>query len=67
MLKLNNYKRVTRMNSLIELKKATSNFSKDRILGCDGYGEVYRRSLWTGALLLLSKLKWGTSRAHNRY
>jgi serine/threonine protein kinase len=43
-----------------EIKKATNNFSKDRILGVGGYGEVYKGILKDGTIVAVKCAKVGS-------
>ncbi|KAB2063834.1 hypothetical protein ES319_A10G244600v1 [Gossypium barbadense] len=45
-----------------EIKKATNNFSKDRILGAGGYGEVYKGILDDGTLVAVKCAKLGNTK-----
>ncbi|KAF7848550.1 hypothetical protein BT93_L1853 [Corymbia citriodora subsp. variegata] len=59
MLKSTNHGKSARMFSLKELKKATGNFSKDRLLGSGGFGEVYRGELPDGTPVAIKLAKVG--------
>ncbi|XP_027353113.1 wall-associated receptor kinase-like 20 [Abrus precatorius] len=48
-----------RMFQLKEVKKATNGFSKDRILGSGGFGEVYKGELQDGTLVAVKKARVG--------
>ncbi|KAL5991738.1 Wall-associated receptor kinase-like 20 [Asimina triloba] len=46
-----------------EIKKATNNFSKDRLLGSGGYGEVYRGILNDGTVVAVKCAKLGNTKS----
>ncbi|XP_057979916.1 wall-associated receptor kinase-like 20 [Malania oleifera] len=45
-----------------EIKKATNNFSRDRLLGVGGYGEVYRGVLDNGSIVAIKCAKLGNAK-----
>ncbi|KAL0402815.1 UNVERIFIED_CONTAM: Wall-associated receptor kinase-like 20 [Sesamum radiatum] len=45
-----------------EIKKATNNFAKDRLLGAGGYGEVYKGILEDGTMVAVKCAKLGNSK-----
>lgn len=45
-----------------EIKKATNNFSKDRLLGAGGYGEVYKGILEDGTAVAVKCAKLGNTK-----
>ncbi|KAL2554311.1 Wall-associated receptor kinase-like 20 [Forsythia ovata] len=59
MLKSSNGGKYARMFSLREIKKATNGFSKDRILGSGGFGEVYKGELQDGTTVAIKSAKVG--------
>ncbi|KAL3358237.1 hypothetical protein AABB24_015403 [Solanum stoloniferum] len=58
-LKSNNGGKPARMFCLKEMKKATNGFSKDRILGHGGFGEVYKGELHDGTIVAVKLAKVG--------
>ncbi|CAL5350827.1 unnamed protein product [Camellia sinensis] len=58
-LKSSNGGKSARMFSLKEMKKATNGFSKDRILGSGGFGEVYKGELQDGTVVAVKSAKVG--------
>ncbi|PQQ09062.1 wall-associated receptor kinase-like 20 [Prunus yedoensis var. nudiflora] len=58
MLKKNDGKSA-RMFHLKEVKKATKGFSKDRVLGSGGFGEVYKGELEDGTVVAVKSAKVG--------
>lgn len=52
-----------RMLSLKEVKKATNGFSKDRMLGSGGFGEVYKGELQDGSIVAIKSAKVGNLRS----
>lgn len=58
-LKSNNGGKPSRMFCLKEIKKATNGFSKDRILGHGGFGEVYKGELQDGTIVAVKLAKVG--------
>ncbi|KAM7526134.1 hypothetical protein LguiA_016036 [Lonicera macranthoides] len=59
MLKSSNSWKSARMFSLKEVKKATNGFSRDRILGVGGFGEVYKGELQDGTIVAVKSAKVG--------
>ncbi|KAL2924558.1 Wall-associated receptor kinase-like 20 [Bienertia sinuspersici] len=45
-----------------EIKKSTNNFSRDRLLGSGGYGEVYKGTLNDGTLIAVKCAKVGNAK-----
>ncbi|KDP44885.1 hypothetical protein JCGZ_01385 [Jatropha curcas] len=45
-----------------EIKKATNNFSKDRLVGAGGYGEVYKGNLDDGTVVAVKCAKLGNTK-----
>lgn len=45
-----------------EIKRATNNFSKDRLLGAGGYGEVYKGVLEDGTVVAIKCAKLGNTK-----
>ncbi|XP_021769055.1 wall-associated receptor kinase-like 20 [Chenopodium quinoa] len=45
-----------------EIKKATNHFSKDRLLGSGGYGDVYKGTLYDGTLTAVKCAKVGNAK-----
>ncbi|KAA0043941.1 hypothetical protein IC582_009353 [Cucumis melo] len=58
-LNLSHGGRPARMFHLKEMKKATNEFSKDRILGSGGFGEVYKGELQDGTVVAVKSAKVG--------
>ncbi|KAJ9184385.1 hypothetical protein P3X46_004116 [Hevea brasiliensis] len=58
-LKSSNGGKTVRMFQLKEVKKATKNFSKDRVLGSGGFGEVYKAELQDGTVVAIKSAKVG--------
>ncbi|XP_018632683.1 wall-associated receptor kinase-like 20 isoform X2 [Nicotiana tomentosiformis] len=58
-LKSNNGGKPAKMFCLKEIKKATNGFSKDRILGHGGFGEVYKGELRDGTIVAVKSAKVG--------
>ncbi|XP_038691244.1 wall-associated receptor kinase-like 20 [Tripterygium wilfordii] len=59
LLKSNNGGKTARMFHLKEVKKATNNFSEDRVLGSGGFGEVYKGVLQDGTLVAVKSARVG--------
>ncbi|CAN6586127.1 unnamed protein product [Malus baccata var. baccata] len=59
MLKSNSDGKSARMFHLKDVKKATNGFSKDRVLGSGGFGEVYKGELEDGTLVAVKSAKVG--------
>ncbi|CAI9097875.1 OLC1v1034388C1 [Oldenlandia corymbosa var. corymbosa] len=51
--------KTARLFSIKELKKATNGFSKNRILGSGGFGEVYKGELQDGTVVAIKSAKVG--------
>nr|DAD44909.1 TPA_asm: hypothetical protein HUJ06_003139 [Nelumbo nucifera] len=45
------------------MKKETNNFSKDRLLGAGGYGEVYKGVLEDGTIISVKCTKLGNTKS----
>lgn len=60
LLKSNNGGKTARMFQLKEVKKATNSFSKDRVLGSGGFGEVYKGELEDGTVVAVKAAKVGS-------
>ncbi|MED6185677.1 hypothetical protein PIB30_059400 [Stylosanthes scabra] len=58
-LKSSTGEKPSRMFQLKEVKKATNSFSKDRILGSGGFGEVYKGELQDGTMVAVKKARVG--------
>uniref|UniRef100_A0A0A0LGG3 Protein kinase domain-containing protein n=1 Tax=Cucumis sativus TaxID=3659 RepID=A0A0A0LGG3_CUCSA len=58
-LNLSHGGRPARMFHLKEMKKATNEFSKDRVLGSGGFGEVYKGELQDGTVVAVKSAKVG--------
>ncbi|KAM3689388.1 hypothetical protein ACB098_09G043500 [Castanea mollissima] len=59
MLRSSNGGKSSRMFHLKEMKKATKNFSKERVLGSGGFGEVYKGELQDGTFVAVKSAKVG--------
>ncbi|XP_025013179.1 wall-associated receptor kinase-like 20 [Ricinus communis] len=59
LLKSRNGGKAARMFQLKEVKKATNSFSKDRVLGSGGFGEVYKGELQDGTVVAVKSAKVG--------
>jgi serine/threonine protein kinase len=59
MLKSSDSGKNARMFQLKEVKKATNGFSQDRILGCGGFGQVYKGELQDGTVVAVKSAKVG--------
>ncbi|KAI4300387.1 hypothetical protein L6164_033772 [Bauhinia variegata] len=58
-LKSSNGEKPARMFRLKEMKEATNSFSKDRILGSGGFGEVYKGELEDGTVVAVKRARVG--------
>ncbi|KAJ4705045.1 Kinase family protein [Melia azedarach] len=58
-LKSSNVGKSARIFQLKQVKKATNGFSKDRILGSGGFGEVYKGELEDGTVVAVKSAKVG--------
>ncbi|KAM4090190.1 hypothetical protein ACJW30_09G041000 [Castanea mollissima] len=59
MLRSSNGGKSSRMFHLKEMKKATKNFSKERVLGSGGFGEVYKGELQDGTFVAVKSARVG--------
>ncbi|XP_022767212.1 wall-associated receptor kinase-like 20 [Durio zibethinus] len=59
MLKSNNSGKPAKIFRLKEVKKATNDFSRDRLLGSGGFGEVYKGEFPDGAVVAVKSAKVG--------
>ena len=59
MLRSSNGGKSSRMFHLKEMKKATNNFSKERVLGSGGFGEVYKGELQDGTVVAVKSARVG--------
>lgn len=59
MLKSSNGGKSARMFHLKEMKRATNNFSRERILGSGGFGEVYKGELQDGTVVAVKSARVG--------
>ncbi|XP_023758727.1 wall-associated receptor kinase-like 20 [Lactuca sativa] len=59
LFKSNSGMKSARMFTLKELKTSTNGFSKDRILGIGGFGEVYKGNLPDGTIIAVKSAKVG--------
>lgn len=63
MLKTSNGEKSARLFSIKEMKKATNGFSKCRILGSGGFGEVYKGELEDGTIVAIKSAKVGNTKS----
>ncbi|XP_022765105.1 wall-associated receptor kinase-like 20 [Durio zibethinus] len=61
-LNANNAGKAAKVFTGKEIKKATNNFSRDRILGAGGYGEVYKGILDDGTVVAVKCAKLGNTK-----
>ncbi|XP_007009294.2 PREDICTED: wall-associated receptor kinase-like 20 [Theobroma cacao] len=61
-LNANNAGRAAKVFTGKEIKKATNNFSRDRILGAGGYGDVYKGILDDGTVVAVKCAKLGNAK-----
>ncbi|XP_057831258.2 wall-associated receptor kinase-like 20 isoform X2 [Cryptomeria japonica] len=62
-LSANSGGKAARIFSSKEIKKATNGFSKDRLLGTGGFGEVYKGTLEDGTTVAVKVAKLGNSKS----
>lgn len=58
-LAVNSGGKSARLFSNREMKRATNNFSRDRVLGCGGFGEVYKGILDDNSVVAIKSAKLG--------